>query len=91
MRITQEERKILCRLERVCNQLGSPLDGTATSEQKYIDRQRGLMLISNVLYGLLCNDPLNDYQKEDMEKACQSLEALEALVDKEYPDRNGRI
>lgn len=73
----------------VCNKLGCVMDLTAVSIYKLYDRQRGLELVSNVLYGLLMQHPDNEMADEDMKKALSSLERLEQLVDKEYTDKNG--
>lgn len=85
------ERKLLQRLMVVCNNLGGRLDLTATCTLKLYDRQRALSLVSNVLYGILTQHPDNEYSEEDMENALCSLEKLESLVGKEYPDKNGYL
>lgn len=38
--MNKTQKKLLARLMAVTNSLGGTLDGTATCEQKYIDRQR---------------------------------------------------
>lgn len=91
MYMTQNERKILQRLMVACNNLGGILDLTATCTLKLYDRQRGLSLVSNVLYGILAQHPDNEYNKEDIDNAIDSLNKLEKLVEKEYPDKNGYI
>lgn len=83
------ERQLLYRLMVVCNKLGSSLDLTATHILKLHDRQRALMLVSNVLYGLLAQHPDNEYSSDDMDKSLSSLNKLEILIDKKYPDKNG--
>ena len=84
-----KERELLNRLMVACNNLGIAVDRTAVSEQLLYDRQPAHMAVSNVLYGLLAQHPDNDYADYDMEKARLNLETLEALVEKQYPDRNG--
>lgn len=87
--MNKSERTLLQRLMIVCNKLGSAVDRTAVSEQKLYEYQQAHMLVSNVLYGMLGQHPDNDYAEEDMDKAVNSLEQMESLADKEYPDRNG--
>ena len=88
--INKSERRLLQRLMVACNAIGSVVDRTAVSEFRLFDATRAHMLVSNVLYGLLSSHPDNEYAEADMEKALDSLDRLEALVDKDYPDRNGR-
>lgn len=76
---------------QLCNELGSPLDGTATNNVKYIDRQKAHMLVSNAIYGILCDDPENEYQDEDVEGAKKCIDILTALSKRVYPDKNGLI
>lgn len=87
--MTTKERKLLQRLMIVCNKLGCSVDLTAVNTFKLYDRQRAHELVSNVLYGILVQHSENEYAEEDMNKALYSLEKLESLVDKEYPDKNG--
>ena len=75
----------------ICNHLGGAVDRTAVSEQLLYDRQQAHMAVSNVLYGILAQHDDNEYADCDMGKAMSSLENLEILVEKEYPDRNGFI
>ena len=89
--MTQNERKILQKLMCICNKLGGKVDLTAVSTMKLYDRQQAHMLISNVLYGILAQHPDNEYNKEDIDKAIDSLNKLEKLVEKEYPDKNDYI
>lgn len=91
MKITGRQRKLLSELSKICNELGSPLDGTATNNVKYIDRQRSLMLVHHVIYGVLCDEPENEYRDDDFEKAVKSLEKLHELNKRVYPDKNGNI
>lgn len=91
MRITGRQRKLLSDLSQICNELGSPLDGTATNNVKYIDRQRALMLVSHVVYGVLCDEQNNEYREEDFELALKSMETLKKLNARIYPDKNGII
>lgn len=67
-----------------CNKLGSPIDRTAISEIKLYEFQQAHMLVSNVLYGILSQHKENEYAKEDMDKAINSLNKIEILTDKEY-------
>lgn len=91
MKITGRQRKLLAQLSEVCNELGSPLDGTATNNVKYIDRQRSLMLVHKVIYGVLCDEPENDYRESDFKEATHSMDALIVLSKRIYPDKNGLI
>lgn len=84
-----EHRKILSELQSLCNGLGCHLDGTATREEKYIDRQRALVDVSHVLFAVLADHPENDYRKEDFERAYESMNKLRAIKSKIYPDRSG--
>lgn len=85
------ERGLLQRLMIVCNKLGSYVDRTAVSEQKLYEYQQAHVLVSNILYGILAQNPDNEYAGEDMNKAKESLDQMEYLADKEYPDRNGHL
>ena len=87
--INKAERGLLQRLMVACNAIGSVMDRTAVSESRLFDATRAHVLVSNVLYGLLSMHPDNEYAEAGMEKAMDSLDRLEALVDKDYPDRNG--
>ena len=51
--MNRNQKKLLARLMTVTNSLGGTLDGTATSEQKYIDRQRDHMRRYNWIHGFL--------------------------------------
>lgn len=51
--MNKTQKELLSRLMTVSNSLGGTLDGTATCEKKYIDRQRAHMLSYKVIYGLL--------------------------------------
>lgn len=82
-------RKMLIELMGVCNQLGGVLDGTSTSEKKYIDRQRAHMLVYKILYGILMDRPENDHREEDLENAANALKEISELAGKHYKDRNG--
>ena len=42
--MNKTQKELLARLMTVTNSLGGTLDGTATCEQKYIDRQRAHIL-----------------------------------------------
>lgn len=91
MKITGRQRKLLAELSQTCNELGSPLDGTATNNVKYIDRQRSLMLVHKVIYGVICDDPENEYRDEDFNLAVSSMAKLKQLNARIYPDKNGLI
>ena len=41
--MNKTQKELLARLMTVTNSLGGTLDGTATCEQKYIDRQHALI------------------------------------------------
>lgn len=85
----KEHREILRSLMNYCNQLGSSLDGTATTERKYIDRQRALMKVYQVLLAVLSDHPDNDQRDYDFELAYEALDHLKELTFKKYPDRRG--
>lgn len=85
------ERRLLNRLMVVCNDLGGAVDRTAVSEQKLYERQQALMKISNVIYGILAQNPNNPFKEKDYNKALEDIMELESLVDKVYPDRNGYL
>lgn len=89
--MTKAHRRILSELQSICNSLGSTLDYTATHESKLKDRQRAHSLVADVLYGVLVDDPENDYREEDMQKAEKSLMELKQLQKKTYTDRQGYI
>lgn len=89
--MNKHHRRILSELAHICNQLGVTLDYTSTHESKLKDRQKAHMLVHHVLFGILADDPENDYRIEDMEKCHKSLEELKALINKTYPDRNGYL
>lgn len=55
--MNKTQKKLLARLMAVTNSLGGTLDGTATCEQKYIDRQRAHRLSYKVIYGLFGDNP----------------------------------
>lgn len=82
-------RKILNRLMDVCNELGGIQDLTACCTAKLHDRQRAHSLVYRVLYGVLSDCTENIYRKEDMDLVEESLNKLEELAKKKYPDRNG--
>lgn len=86
-----EHRKILRELMSLCNDLGGSLDGTATNEAKYRDRQRALMKCCIILYAVLSDHPDNDNREDNFKDAWESIEHLKGLKDKVYPDRNGFI
>lgn len=85
----KRQREILNDLRAVCNQLGGILDGTSTNELKYRDRQEAHLLVSTVLYGVLCDDPENELAEEDIQDSKEALVKLQQLKSKVYPDRNG--
>ncbi len=91
MKITGRQRKLLSELSQLCNDMGSPLDGTATNNVKYIDRQRALMLVHQVIYGVLCDDVDNEYREDDVKSANAAIEILKLLNARIYPDKNGLI
>lgn len=91
MKITGRQRKMLSELSKLCNDLGSTLDGTSTNNVKYIDRQRSLMLVHKVIYGVLCDDPENEYRDHDVKSAEKAIDTLNELSKRVYPDRNGLI
>jgi hypothetical protein len=87
--MNKRQRKMLARLQEVCNELGSTLDYSAVSKGKLIDRQKALMDVSKVLYGVLCDDPENDQREYDLEQAEAALKRIEKLPNISYPDING--
>lgn len=87
--MTKKHRKVLAELCDICNEIGGELDGTATHESKYKDRQRAHMDVYTVLYGVLTDMPENDEKEQDWERLEKSLQALRGLKNKVYPDRNG--
>lgn len=64
--MNKTQKELLARLMTVTNSLGGTLDGTATCEQKYIDRQRAHMLSYKVIYGLFGDNPNNPYREDDI-------------------------
>jgi len=82
-------RKILAELCDICNVLGATLDGTATHQTKYSDRQFAHKYVYMVLYGVLCDSPENDQREYNLEQAHQAMEHLRDLTKKQYPDRKG--
>ena len=82
--MNKTQKELLARLMTVTNSLGGSLDGTATCEQKYIDRQRAHMLSYKVIYGLFGDNPNNPYREDDI-----AIEEMEKLEQKVYPDRSG--
>lgn len=87
--MNKTQKELLARLMTVTNSLGGTLDGTATSEQKYIDRQRAHMLTYKVIYGLFGDNSNNPYREDDMNNAYKAIEEMEKLEQKIYPDRSG--
>ncbi len=85
----KKHRKLLSELMDYCNTLGSDLDGTATHESKYRDRQRANMLSWKVLYYVLADHPENDNNEINYENAIDSLQKMKDLIEKKYPDRKG--
>jgi hypothetical protein len=84
-------RTMLSELSWICNQLGAELDYTSTHESKLQERQRALMDVSKVLYGVLADCKDNEHRDRDLEVAYECIEKLEALRVKTYPDRNGYL
>jgi hypothetical protein len=84
-----KHRKILSELCQLCNQLGGILDGTSTHESKYKDRQRALMDVYAVLYGVLTDVPENDDSETGWEMLENGMSKLRELSTKKYPDRKG--
>lgn len=91
MSLNKKQRALLAELQGITNQLGSSLDATSTNPTKFIDRQRGLMDVSHILYAVLCDHPENDDIKLDYERAEESIEKLRQLCNKQYTDRNGNV
>ena len=87
--MNKTQKKLLARLMAVTNSLGGTLDGTATCEQKYIDRQRAHRLSYKVIYGLFGDNPNNPYREDDINNAYKAIEEMEKLIQKVYPDRSG--
>lgn len=87
--MNKTQKELLARLMTVTNSLGGTLDGTATCEQKYIDRQRAHMLSYKVIYGLFGDNPNNPYREDDINNAYKAIEEMEKLEQKIYPDRSG--
>ena len=85
----KKHREILAELCEVCNVLGSDLDGTATHQTKYIDRQAAHKYVYKVLYGVLVDDPQNDQREYSVEQGAEALKKLRELTTKNYPDRKG--
>ena len=85
----KKQRKMLAQLCELCNQLGSDLDGTATNNKKYIERQKAHMLVYKVIYGVLVDETENPNRNYDINIAMGALTDLEVLTKKVYPDRNG--
>jgi len=85
----KKQREILVEVCYICNQLGSVLDGTSTSTQKYIDRQKAHMDVHRVLYAVLTDHPDNEHSADDYSNAYLALERLRGLKNKIYPDKNG--
>ena len=80
---------MLSELCSICNDLGSPLDGTATNGAKYRDRQEAHMLVYKVLYAAICDEPENDQRDIDIEIGVSALFELRELSKKIYKDKNG--
>lgn len=87
--MNKRQRKILSECCSICNDLGSPLDGSATSVRKYIDRQMAHMEVHKILYGALVDTPENEQREFDFECAEKALVRLKEIADKTYKDRNG--
>lgn len=83
-------RKILRELMGYANKLGGSLDGTSTTENKYIDRQRANMHTYTILLAILSDHPDNDNRDHEFELAEEALNKLKELTEKKYPDRNGK-
>lgn len=71
--MNKTQKKLLARLMAVTNSLGGTLDGTATCEQKYIDRQRAHRLSYKVIYGLFGDNPNNPYREDDINNPLAEL------------------
>ena len=83
--MNKTQKKLLARLMAVTNSLGGTLDGTATCEQKYIDRQRAHRLSYKVIYGLFGDNPNNPYREDDINNAKNIAEIMNnAGFDVEY-------
>lgn len=91
MAFSKRQREILAELSELCNQLGVELDGTATSVRKYIDRQLSLMDVHTIIYGVLCDDPENEFREEDVARCYEALQSLRDTKAKIYPDKNGYL
>lgn len=87
--MNKNQKELLARLMMATNSLGGTLDGTATCQQKYIDRQRAHMLSYKVIYGLFGDNPNNPYRDNDINNAYEAIEEMEKLGEKIYPDRSG--
>lgn len=87
--MNKKHRVILADLQWICNSIGGKLDRTSTSEEKLWDRQKAHMLVSDVLYGVLCDYPNNEDRIDDLKSAEKALKQLKELVKKVYPDRIG--
>jgi hypothetical protein len=87
--MNKRQRKILSECCSLCNDLGSPLDGSATNVRKYIDRQMAHMEVYQILYGALVDDPENDQRDFDFDLAEKALVRLKEIAGRQYKDRNG--
>lgn len=87
--MTKTQKELLSRLMSVCGDLGGILDGTATCTNKYIDRQQAHGLTRRVIFGVFGDNVNNPYRKEDISDAFESIEKMEKLVQKIYPDKAG--
>ncbi len=85
----KKHRELLSELCGLCNQLGGDLDGTATHESKYKDRQKANMLSYKILYAVLADHPENDNNEINFEAAETALVKMRELTKKTYPDRKG--
>lgn len=85
----KSHREALIRIMNACHDMGTTLDGTATVKRKYIDRQRAHTHVYKAIYSILCDHPDNEYKEQDLETLQKSIEALEAIAQKRYPDIHG--
>jgi hypothetical protein len=85
----KSHRVILAELCNICNELGATLDGTATHQTKYVDRQFAHKYVYLVLYGVLVDSPDNDQLEYNLEQMEDAMVHLRGLAKKQYPDRKG--
>lgn len=89
MSFSKRQRQMLSKLCELTNKLGSPLDYTATSYLKLQAVQKSYMDTWKVLYGVLCDDPENDFREQDVKTAQEALDKIIELTKTVYPDRAG--